>query len=199
MNEDNDDTEVAPTELAQAPAQVTAWGDYLDDDNTIELHDDNRRTWWYLSVSVAVAALLVVMLALVWFITAHSQRGSAPATARIAPPSMTVVSSMPSPTAPPVTSTVTAMPVPPVSVAPSPPYPGLDDRYINLVPDESRLGGRDRVIQLGHLACTSLAATHDLGATEIVMVSTYGLSEAQAQIVSTAASAVYCKGTGTNW
>jgi hypothetical protein len=60
MTMTDDDTEVALTELA--PEQSTAWSDYADDDD----HNDDRHTWLVPSVCVAVAALAVVLLSVVW-------------------------------------------------------------------------------------------------------------------------------------
>jgi hypothetical protein len=89
----DDITEVAPTGLA--PEQFTAWSDYRQEDSgsvSTETKPDDKRTWWMLSGYVAVLALLVVMLSVAWFVTAHSQRGSVPVTARSAPSSSVMVS-----------------------------------------------------------------------------------------------------------
>jgi hypothetical protein len=90
----DDETEVALTQAT--PEQSTAWSE--DDDDDDELVSTDQRTWLMPSVCAALAALAVVMVSAVWFITTHSARGSAVSVARGAPSSSAVVV----PTVPPV-------------------------------------------------------------------------------------------------
>jgi hypothetical protein len=169
MTMTDDDTEVVLTQAA--PEQSTAWSDYADDDERlasteVNRYNDDRHTWLVPSVCVAMAALAVVVLSVVWSIVAHSARGSAVSTARIAPSSGVVtstVTAMPAP--PPVT--VTEAPTPPVTVteapgptwtlAPSAPVPeDKDSQYLSLLhkygfgSSESNI---DTQLKIAHQVC----------------------------------------------
>jgi hypothetical protein len=166
MTMTDDDTEVAPTELA--PEQGTAWSDESLGSPDPNPYDD-RHTWLVPSVCATLATLAVVALAVVWFVTTHSQRGSAPSVARIAPSSGVVTSPAPVVAAPPVTSTVTAMPAPPPPVTvieapaptwtppPSAPAPeDKDSQYLSLLhkygfgSSESNI---DTQLKIAHQVC----------------------------------------------